>query len=172
MNPSQVVWGVDTRTHRIAFGASDGRTCSVDIPKRLRGAERLAKIRTATWHLAREFADGSPPLCVFVEEPRGKHRKTEHAMVQVVGVVQEAIYASLETLYAYPVSIYEVQVAQWKKAALGIGSASKEDVMAWADEVATECGLIEGPANQDCADALAIAVAGRSMVASEEGKAA
>lgn len=153
-----IVWGVDVSTTRVAFASTNGRTLSAEISK-LDGAARLAQAREEATYAARSFTvPDNDPLCVWVEQPTGKHPKP--TLVQMVGVVSEAIYAALSTLYAHPVTIYPIAVASWKKAALGFGNADKDDVMAWAQ-------MLWDPANQDEADALAIAFAGQSMIRSE-----
>lgn len=152
------VWGCDVSTTRVAFASTDGQTLSVEIPK-LDGGERLAFARNATVKAAYDFAQAGPPLCVWVEQPTGKFPSPP--LVQMVGVVTEAIYAALSGLYNHPVTIYPIAVASWKKAALGHGHATKDEVAFWAGSEGAE------PANQDEADAFAIAVAGRSMISED-----
>lgn len=147
-----VVWGIDVGTKRIAFGTTNGRSESVEIA-RGKGGERLYDARTKTWHMARELAADEPPLCVFMEAPAGNPRP-HPSLIQMCGVATEAIYAALANVYRHPVTVFEIPVASWKKLALGRGNATKGDVMEWAEAAGLR------PANQDEADALAIAQAG------------
>lgn len=153
-----MTWGVDISTVRIAFATSSGVSASVEIPKRLKGVERLSVARTAVWHHCREFAVKHPPLCVWVERPTGARNRTHHSLTQMEGVVSEAVYASLKTLYNHPVSVFPIAVTSWKKASVGHGNATIQEYCEWAESWAK-------PANEDEAAALGVAVAGQSMIA-------
>jgi hypothetical protein len=161
---ADLVWGVDVSCQRIAFATSTGRSGTIAWPAKLRDGARLFAARTAMWEFAREFATDSPPLYVWIEQPAGKPRP-HPSLIEMVGVTKEAVYGVLSSLYPFPVTVAEVPVASWKKAALGNGHADKAAVMDWALTVGK-------PANQDEADALGVAYGGLKLMGSQGAAAA
>jgi hypothetical protein len=156
---TDLVWGLDVSTKRIAFASTlGGYSASVEIPEAAAGGERLAVARRAIRDFAPEFAGSHPPLCVWLEAPTGRFLKP--TLIHMVGVTMEAVYSSLESLYPFPVSLFDVGVSQWKLASVGKGTADKAEVMAWAKTVGS-------PANQDEADALGIAYGGLALMGSQ-----
>lgn len=161
-----LVWGIDVSTKRIAFATSAGQCGSVKVPPGLDGGARLFAARTAMWHFAREFAADHPPLYVWIEQPAGKPRPHPN-LIEMVGVTKEATYGVLSTLYPFPVTVGEVEVAKWKAAVPGLakGNATKDEIWAWAETVGS-------PVNQDEADALGIAFGGLALMGDQGAAAA
>lgn len=152
------VWGCDISTRRVAFGIwPDRATYSLKLGGD--GTERLSQARALLHAELPKLAMKHPPLCVWIEAPAGKYLKP--SLIRMCGVVECAIFDALGALYRYPVPVYLVGPGQWRKHALGSGRASKADVMLWA---MTEGQWGCDPANQDEAEALAIAAAGYRMV--------
>lgn len=153
---ADLVWGIDVSTRRIAFASTlSGYSASVDLPPLRPGGARLVEARKAIRSFAPVFAGSHPPLCVWLEEPTGRHPKP--TLGHMVGVAIEALYSSLASLYSHPVEVFQVPVATWKKYAVGRGNADKPAVMEWARTVGD-------PSNQDEADALGIAYGGLAFM--------
>jgi Holliday junction resolvasome RuvABC endonuclease subunit len=73
-------------------------------------------------------------------------------LTYATGVVQAAMFEALG------VPVFTVPSSAWKRRTVGVGNATKSQVRAWVDRLGVEVG------DQDQADAVAIALAGRAMV--------
>jgi len=150
------VWGVDVAAGKVAACALDAgdatlRTCQAGGE----GAVRLAVLDRQASVMVSELAGECPPLIVFVEQPVGRFPRP--TLMAAWGVTLAVLCRELEGLYEHPVSIVNVTPPEWKKAAGLGGNAGKDDVMGLARE------LGYAGDDQDCADALVIASAGRAM---------
>ena len=161
---TDLVWGLDVSTRRIAFASTlGGYTASCEIPALPAGGARLARARTLIRDFAADMAGDHPPLFVWVEAPTGRHPKP--TLVHMVGVAMEAVYSALEHRYPFPVTVSNIAIPAWKSATVGAGNAGKGQIMDWA--------LTKGkPANQDEADALGIAYGGLALMGSQGAAAA
>ena len=79
-------------------------------------------------------------------------------MIEVVAVVQAAIYDAVNEKAEHPVSVFTLPVPTWKKHSVGKGNATKAEVMQWANAHGYEGN------HQDAADAWCIAHAGRALL--------
>jgi Holliday junction resolvasome RuvABC endonuclease subunit len=155
------VWGIDPSVLRLAFAFCEvgGRRIawrSMVNPKAdARGAERLAELEALTYTATRLFAREYPPRLVMVEQPAGRSRSPETYFA--AGVMEAASYSALANMYDTPVEFRRIVPPSWKLAALGKGNADKKEIAAWAKRHGCE-------GTQDVADALGIAVAGRSAI--------
>jgi Holliday junction resolvasome RuvABC endonuclease subunit len=113
--------------------------------------ERLGLLDRQVRIFARQRAADFPAVVCWVEQPSGRFRNLP--LTYAVGVVQAAIFETLG------VPVWTIPSSTWKARTVGVGNATKAQVMAWAERVATVDG-------QDEADAVGIAHAGRAMVES------
>jgi Holliday junction resolvasome RuvABC endonuclease subunit len=161
------VWGVDVATGHLAFGFADAdaerrfptRVATLTMATTAREGERLAFIakvlRRQSYMLARRFE----PRVIFVEQPSGHFHNLQ--LCYVTGVVQATLAEAL------PCPVWTVPSSRWKRATIGPGNASKDDVRRWVHE--NSQAMIE---SQDECDAYAIAEAGRSMLLADSWGAA
>jgi hypothetical protein len=145
------VWGVDCSSKRVAV-AVDGappRTWVKSFTYYEETGLRLGAIYAETVGLAREVAreTGLPDL-VVVEQPTGK---TPAPVLMYATGVEIAALATLG------VSVRLIAVMTWKQRAVGHGHAKKPQIMEWARRRGYTGRL------EDEADALGIAVGGRSL---------
>lgn len=150
------VWGVDPAVSRVAFAFApvDGgevvvETLTVDTEER-EGA-RLGLLDRRVRMFASARAAEFPPAVVWVEQPSGRHRNLP--LTYAVGVIQAALAESLG------VPVWTIPSSTWKARTVGVGNATKAQVAAWVERQGA------GFASQDEADAVAIAAAGRAMLA-------
>jgi Holliday junction resolvasome RuvABC endonuclease subunit len=149
------VWAVDPGLSRlaVAFAAAAGETIAVEtlITRTTeREGARLGLLDRQLRIAARQWAVRWPPACVWVEQPSG--RFTNVQLVYAVGVVQAALFEALA------VPVWTIASSAWKRRTVGAGNATKPQVRAWVDR------LRIGVRDQDEADAVAIACAGRAML--------
>lgn len=148
------VWGIDPGIIRVAFAFAgvldeDLLAVSETVPTLERDGRRFAILAKTVREAAAAWARELPPACVWVEQPSGRGRNL--TLVYAAGVIQAAIAeATLAPVWTIPTTT-------WKLATVGHGHASKPDVAAWVAEFDVDV------ANQDEADAVAIALAGRAM---------
>ena len=153
---SVYVWGIDPAVSRLAFAFAEvgSETIVVETLTTAGDAtegERLGLLDRQVRIFARQRAADFPPAVCWVEQPSGRFRNLP--LTYAVGVVQAAIFETLG------VPVWTIPSSTWKQRTVGVGNATKAQVMAWAERVATVDG-------QDEADAVGIAWAGRAMLAS------
>jgi Holliday junction resolvasome RuvABC endonuclease subunit len=159
---SAYVWAVDPALSRlaIAFAALGSERIEVETLVTANDAtegERLGLLDRQVRIAARQLAGDYPPAVVWVEQPSGRFRNLQ--LSYAVGVLQAALSETLSC------PVWTIPSSAWKVRTVGVGNATKQQVMAWAERHAT----IDG---QDEADAVAIAWAGRAMLASGQWAAA
>lgn len=154
-----LVVGADVSTARLALADTEGGSRSLMLGNGRDGAQ-LADTFHRAGIMARQFAGDRPIVAVFIEIPTGKYPSP--FLMQTTGAIAAGIYAGLDGTQAHPVSVWPIAVTQWKKHALGVHNAGKEQIMAWAVQHGA-------PANQDEADALGIAHGGARWYASHGG---
>lgn len=147
-----MIWGVDLGTRKVNLIGFDGpilRTIAdIVAPPSSRGEELdhiRAEIETITYY------DSEP--VIFVEEPpKVRNMRTFLHLAQTCGAVM-----------SLPCPTYCVPVASWKKATVGKGNASKQEVSTWLREnygaYYDLCG-----ADQDRVDATCIGLYGQQIV--------
>jgi Holliday junction resolvasome RuvABC endonuclease subunit len=150
------VWGIDPAVSRLAFAFADLDGEQVEVETLCTATdttegERLGLLDRQVRIYARQQVETYPPAVVWVEQPSGRWRNLP--LAYAVGVVQAALF---ETLHC---PVWTIPSSAWKRRTVGAGNATKPQVMAWAERVAVV-------GNQDEADAVGIAWAGRAMVAS------
>ena len=150
------VWGIDPAVARLAFAFApvDGGPIEVETLTTAGDAtegERLGLLDRQVRIFARQRAADLPPAVCWVEQPSGRFRNLP--LTYAVGVVQAALFETLG------VPVWTIPSSTWKQRTVGVGNATKAQVMTWAERVATVDG-------QDEADAVGIAHAGRAMVES------
>lgn len=151
------VWGIDPAVSRVAFAfaPADGGPITVETLTTASDAtegERLGLLDRQVRIFARQRATAFPPTVCWVEQPSGRFRNL--TLAYAVGVIQAALFETVG------VPVWTIPSSTWKQRAVGVGNATKAQVMAWAERVVTVDG-------QDEADAVGIAYAGRAMVVSE-----
>lgn len=150
------VWGVDVAVSHLSIGfyPVDGSTSpqvrSLTTGTDTREGERLGLLDRQLRIWARQLAAEFPPYVVNVEQPSGRFRAP--ALVYACGVVQAALFETLS------VPVWTVPSGRWKRATVGPGNATKEQVRAYVDAQGWPVD------SQDEADALCIAVAGARML--------
>jgi Holliday junction resolvasome RuvABC endonuclease subunit len=150
------VWGIDPAISRVAFAFADLDSEAI-IAETLITAndategERLGLLDRQVRIYARQRAAEFPPAVVWIEQPSGRFRNLR--LAYAVGTIQSALYEALGG-----VPVWTMTSGHWKLRSVGVGNATKVQVMAWAERVATVD-------SQDEADAVGIAWAGRAMVA-------
>jgi Holliday junction resolvasome RuvABC endonuclease subunit len=154
---SEHVWAIDPGLSRVAFAFADVDSDAVEVETLTtrtteREGARLGLLDRRLRIYARQAAGRYPPACVWIEQPSG--RFTNLQLTYAVGVIQAALFETL----ACPV--WTIPSGAWKLRSVGAGNATKEQVRAWVDRLGVE---VE---NQDEADAVGIAVAGRAMLLS------
>lgn len=157
MSGVEWVWGVDVAVSHVAvaFIPAAGSAGSVVVEELAvrtteREGARLGLLQRTVTMFARARAREFPPAAIWVEQPAGKfHSPT---LMYATGVVQGALFEAV----AAPV--WTLPVSKWKKATLGFGNASKQQVMQWV----TDRGFTVE--SQDQADALCVALAGRTLL--------
>jgi Holliday junction resolvasome RuvABC endonuclease subunit len=152
---SEFVWGIDPALSRFAFAfaALDANIVEVEslsTHNDARDGERFALLDRHLRTYAREAARWYPPAVVWVEQPSGHWRIPQ--LSYAVGVAQAALFEALG------VPVWLISSGAWKRRAVGNGAASKPQVRAWVERLGV------GVDSQDEADAVAIAVAGRTML--------
>jgi Holliday junction resolvasome RuvABC endonuclease subunit len=149
------VWGIDPALRRVAFAFARVDSEAIQVETLLTVSdttegERLGLLDRQVRIFARQCAGTYPPSVVWVEQPSGRFRNL--ALTYAVGVLQAALFETLG------VPVWTIPSGAWKRRTVGVGNATKPQVMTWAEHRAT----IDG---QDEADAVAIAWAGRAMLA-------
>lgn len=152
---SEFVWAVDPAVRRLAFAFADTVSPAVHVEtlrtdSEAREGQRLGWLDRQVRIYARQAAARFPPAVVWVEQPSGRFPSPQ--LSYAVGVVQAALYESL----ACPV--WTMPSSTWKKRTVGVGNATKQQVLAWVARLAVDAG------SQDEADAVCIALAGRAML--------
>jgi Holliday junction resolvasome RuvABC endonuclease subunit len=152
---SEFVWAVDPAVSRLAFafapvdgGPVEVRTLRTD--SEAREGQRLGWLDRQLRIAARQWGGEYPPACVWIEQPSGRFRNLP--LVYAVGVVQAALFEALA------VPVWTLPSSAWKKRTVGVGNATKLQVLAWVTRLGVDV------ASQDEADAVAIACAGRAML--------
>lgn len=154
------VWGVDVSTKRVAIAAvpgddTDAATTVVEFPAAVRSCGKgdtgdLYGVYTLVRLAAVRFSWDYPPTAIIVEKPAGK---------VVTPVLWLTVGATITALQHFPgLLVTTLPVGTWKRWSVGRGDASKADVAAWALET------FGHEDDQDVADALGVAVAGRQLV--------
>lgn len=153
-------WGMDVSTRRLAVAIVDADgwedVDTLEYGKTEPGAQRLSRIFHTTAAYVGRLAVDHPPVCVWVEQPTGRHPAP--TLVHAVGVVMAATYSALSELYPFPVSVLGIGVSEWKAVTVGRGNASKQDIAAWA------AGIGYDGTSQDEADAIGIALGGLALM--------
>lgn len=151
-------WGVDPSTQRvsIAWANVDGwrgvETRSFNPA--LRDGQRLDHIYAETYRLGSELVELRPsPELVLVEQPFGNN--VPPVSYLAMGVIM------LAAVRATGATVRSVPPPTWKRAALGKGNATKDEVLAWARSMAGYTGEL-----YDESDALGIAEAALRRVGS------
>ncbi len=152
----EFVWAVDPALSRLAFAFAEVDAATVHVRTLMTRTEeregaRLGLLDRQLRIAARQWAGPFPPACVWVEQPSGRFRAPQ--LLYAVGVIQAALFETL----ACPV--WTVPSSAWKRRTVGRGNATKEQVRAWVDRLEVDVS------SQDEADAVAIACAGRAMLA-------
>lgn len=148
------IWGLDPAVSRVAFACAERGSQQVDVQTLTTASdtsegERLGLLDRQVRIFARQLAGDYPPHVVWVEQPSGKFSNLQ--LIYAVGALQAALFETLG------VPVWTIPSSTWKLKTIGAGNATKQQVAAWAEGVATFDG-------QDEADAIGIAVAGRAMV--------
>lgn len=160
---SEHVWGVDVAMANLAFAFADTNSDHVDVETLItrtteREGARLGLLDRQVRIYARQAAGRYPPACAWVEQPSGRFPNPQ--LMYAAGVIQAALFETL----ACPV--WSIPSGRWKRATVGVGNATKAQVRAWAD-ARRFCVN-----DQDEADAICIAVAGRAMLLARSWEAA
>lgn len=150
------VWGIDPAVSRVAFAFAEIDSERVEVQTLVTAndateGERLGLLDRQVRVFARQRAADFPPAVVWIEQPSGQHRNLP--LTYAVGVTQAALFETLGC------PVWTIPSGTWKLRSVGVGNATKQQVKAWAERVA----VVDG---QDEADAVGIAWAGRSMLAS------
>jgi Holliday junction resolvasome RuvABC endonuclease subunit len=152
----RAVWGVDVgvkRTTLVALPKRGKPHVEVAVSwerTRMRDGELMRAIYAATCDAARRLAAQAPPYATLVERPAG--RWPTPALAEACGVVLAALAGTLDC------AVWAVPPSQWKRAALGFGNATKEQIMVAARRHVPD--LVD----QDTADAIMIAYAARQLI--------
>ena len=146
-----MIWGVDLGTRKLAFFALDAlHTGSyvANVPVSNRGLE-LTDLQKQMCRIL----EIDPEPVIFIEEPpKVRNMRTFLHLAQTCGMV-----------LSYPARTYCVPVASWKKATVGKGNASKEEVASWfREEYPAHYDLCAG--DQDRVDAACICLYGQEVV--------
>ncbi len=154
---TEYVWGVDPAISHISVAFADTKSEGIEVRSLLTRTEeregaRLGLLDRQVRIAASQWADMFPPACVWVEQASGKFQKPQ--FLYAIGVIQAALFETL----ACPV--WTIPSSTWKHRTLGYGNASKIQVLAWTDQFGFPS------LSQDEADAVCIALAGRSMLLS------
>lgn len=141
--------GIDPSSKKIATAGldEDGNitTRLLPVPAALRGAQRLAYIRSALSVQLSQFRD----VAVIVVEIPWAHPRPSFVLLSIAGVILEAAQST------HPdVEVLGATTGEWKLATVGKGNASKADVLGHAH------GRGYFGEDQDIADALAMAEMG------------
>lgn len=159
----EYVWAVDPAVSRVAFAFApvDGGSVLAETLRtdsESREGQRLGWLDRQLRIYARQTASRYPPAVVWVEQPSGRFRNLP--LTYATGVIQAALFETL----ARPV--WTMPSSTWKKRTVGVGNATKAQVLAWVTRLNVDVG------NQDEADAVAIACAGRAMLLARSWEAA
>ncbi len=160
---SEYVWGLDVAVAHLAVAFADVDSPAVVVRALItrtveREGARLGLLDRQLRIAARQWAGSYPPAVVWVEQPSGRFPNLQ--LAYVAGVVQAALFETL----ACPV--WTIPSGTWKKRTVGVGNATKAQVRGWTDALGVEVN------DQDEADAVAIACAGRAMLLQESWDAA
>lgn len=147
------IWGVDPASKKIAMFTVPVddlvRTEFIEVKKSDRNLE-LVSLRD---HIEFNLLYDTDPI-LYVEEPvvaGARNIRSTILIAETVGMI-----------LALRAKVHMVPVSSWKKATVGNGHATKEDVAQWLAEehpdYAKHCG-----SNQDLIDAAAIYIYGRGM---------
>lgn len=152
---AEFVWGIDPAISRLAVAFADTDSDSVEVETLItatdaREGERLGLLDRQVRIWARQLADRYPPAVVWVEQPSGRFRAPQ--LVYAVGVIQAAVYETLRC------PVWTIPSSTWKARTVDRGNATKDQVRAWVDHLDVDVR------DQDEADAVTIAVAGRAML--------
>lgn len=152
-----MIWGIDPASKKIAmFTDNDGliHTEVIEVKKSDRNLE-LMSLRN---HMEYVLKYDKDPV-IYVEEPvlaGARNIRSTILIAQTVGMV-----------LCLNARVRVVPVSSWKKATVGKGNATKEDVTEWLrreyPEYARSCRDTQQRESQDLRDAAAIFLYGRSM---------
>jgi Holliday junction resolvasome RuvABC endonuclease subunit len=164
MSGAAWIWGIDPGINRCAFACAHAGSPWIDVETLTTSSnategERLGLLDRQLRIYGRQLAGRCPPAVIWVEQPSGRFQKPQ--LLYAVGVVQAALYEALE------VPVFSIPSSKWKRWSVGVGNASKEQVRAWAER--TTQGEVD---DQDEADAIAIAYAGRAILTAGRWEAA
>ncbi len=115
------------------------------LPERLEAL--LADVELKTGQMCSEC----PPGLVLIERPTGRFHNPH--LNYATGVIILGLHRALKDRFAFPVSIVQIAVKDWKKSTVGAGNAAKEQVMAYVLEEYPELA----GCSQDEADATCLA---------------
>lgn len=143
-----MICGIDPASKKIALFGQEGYTFSktMNVTRSDRGRE----LRALRAQLEAVLATFEEPV-IFCEQP----------VVAGVRNIQSTlrIAETVGMIYALDVPVYGVSVSSWKKATVGKGNASKDDVKTWLESVYPTYSVACGN-DQDLRDAAAICVYG------------
>lgn len=158
------IWGIDPASKKIAMFTGNDKDTGVchrevlEVKRSDRNTELLALRRMLEHVIHYDNAE----TVIYCEEPvvaGARNLRSTILIAETVGVV-----------LALDARVHLVPVASWKKATVGNGHASKEDVTQWLTEehpdYARECRDTLQRHSQDLRDAAALYVYGRDMEAS------
>ncbi len=155
-----MIYGLDLGTRRLAAACAETGWC--DLLELKSAGKHAVPIENAGKYLAEwlevigpwQSTDIEPVFYAerpFVGRPHGNVRTAIGQALTVGGVLAQA-----------PGSIYLIEQAEWKKAIIGRGNASKEDIARWlAQEHPSLSEAAHG--NQDLIDAFCISFYGRGL---------
>lgn len=148
------IWGIDPALSHISFAFADLQTDHVEVESLITHTEeregaRLGLLDRQVRTYARQTAGRYPPAAVWVEQPSGRFPNLQ--LYYCVGVIQAALFETLGC------PVWSMPSGRWKKATVGAGNATKDQVAEWVRGRRIE---FDG---QDEADAIAVALAGRAM---------
>lgn len=158
---SGYVWGIDGKSTKLAIGwdGPDRGTDSRAFDQGLHDGERLAMIYQQARFMASVLAAKRPPVYVFYEEVVLYSQRPAPILYQACGVIVAAVFEALRYVHRWPVTVAPIPTADWKKRSVGNGAAKKDQVLLHARRA-----YGYGGHDQDEADALCIAVAGRNLL--------
>lgn len=152
------IWGVDPASKKIAMFSGDCRGLIhrelLEVKRTDRNTELLELRRMLEYVLK---YDDDP--VIYCEEPvvaGARNLRSTILVAETVGVI-----------LALNARVYLVPVSSWKKATVGNGNASKDDVTVWLmrehPTYASECRDTQQRESQDLRDAAAIYLYGRDL---------
>jgi Holliday junction resolvasome RuvABC endonuclease subunit len=147
-----VIWGCDPASKKLALFTDDerGPKASLFIVKKTDRNTELLSMKD--W--LNELIKHDPDPVIYVEEPvvaGARNLRTTILIAETVGMV-----------LSRHARVHVVPVDSWKKATVGKGGVSKDDVAKWLSEEYPEYAALCG-SDQDLTDAAAIFVYGRAL---------